>query len=219
MLSPVKVAILEDHQGIIDGYHMRLDETSGIAVVGIANNGEELDALLHERPDMDVLIMDVNVPTSATNNNLIPILNYVPRILAKRPHLNILVISMLTQVSLMRALAKIGVSGYISKDDSASIRRLPAIIKQVSAGGTFFSVDVGGLNGKTSVNAQELTSRQLEILNVCASYPDLSTDQVALMLGTASSTVRNSLSDTYDRLSVHSKAAAIAKARDLGLIP
>lgn len=219
MLSPVKVAILEDHQSIIDGYHMRLDEASGIKVVGIAANGEELSSLLKEWQDVDVLIMDVTVPSSPSDESPIPILHYVPRILADKPNINILIVSMHTQPTLVKALSDAGVSGYIFKHDSDSIRRLPAIIKSISIGGRYFTENPEDETNPESSSKQILTGRQLEILTYCASYPDLSTDQIALQIGIASSTIRNLLSETYERLNVHTKAAAITKARSLGLIP
>lgn len=219
MLSPVKVAILEDHQSIIDGYHMRLDEASGIKVVGIAANGEELNSLLKEWQDVDVLIMDVTVPSSPGDESPIPILHYVPRILADKPNINILIVSMHTQPTLVKALSDAGVSGYIFKHDSDSIRRLPAIIKSISTGGRYFTENPEDAPNAESPSKQILTGRQLEILTYCASYPDHSTEQIALQMGIASSTIRNLLSETYERLNVHTKAAAITKARSLGLIP
>jgi DNA-binding NarL/FixJ family response regulator len=219
MVSPIKVAILEDHQSIIDGYHLRLDDASGIKVVGIANNGEELNSLLAEAQEVDVLIMDVSVPSSSTNENPIPILHYVPRILQKKPNINILIVSTHSQLSLVKALDNAGVSGYIFKHDSDSIRRLPAIIKTISAGGRYFYEELEEAKKKENTLPLGLTTRQLEILTFCASYPDLSTEQLAQQMGIASSTIRNLLSETYIRLNVHSKAAAISRAKTLGLIP
>jgi two-component system nitrate/nitrite response regulator NarL len=219
MVSPIKVAILEDHQSIIDGYHLRLDDASGIKVVGIANNGEELNSLLAETQEVNVLIMDVSVPSSSTNENPIPILHYVPRILQKKPNINILIVSTHSQLSLVKALEHAGVSGYIFKHDSDSIRRLPAIIKSISAGGRYFYEGLEEAKKKENTLPLGLTTRQLEILTFCASYPDLPTEQLAQQMGIASSTIRNLLSETYIRLNVHSKAAAISRAKTLGLIP
>jgi DNA-binding CsgD family transcriptional regulator len=63
-----------------------------------------------------------------------------------------------------------------------------------------------------------LTPRQLELLSLCAAYPDLSTAELAQKMSVSNSTVRNLLSSAYLRLNVHSRTAAIEKARDLGLI-
>jgi two-component system nitrate/nitrite response regulator NarL len=219
MRSPIKVAILEDHQSIIDGYQLRLDDASGIKVVGTASNGEELNSMLVQHPAIDVLIMDITVPSSPINENPIPILQYVPQILEGKPNLNILIISMHTQASLVKALADVGVSGYIFKHDSDSIRRLPAIIRSISSGQKYFTDNSHGEIHTENAAKQILTGRQLQVLAFCAANPDLSTDQVATELGIASSTIRNLLSESYERLNVHTKAAAIAKARMLGLIP
>jgi two-component system capsular synthesis response regulator RcsB len=214
MPSPIKVAVVEDHQGIIDGYHMRLTEASGIQLVGVAQNGEELNDLLEKTRELDVLIMDVHVPTSAMDRNPIPILHYVPHILKNNPQLNILVISMLDQPALVKALAQAGVSGYILKGNGDAIRRLPAILKSVSSGGRYFEGLETDAEGKPV-----LTNRQLVVLTFCAAYPDLSTEHAAQQLGIAPSTVRNLLSETYERLGVRTKAAAISRAKELGLIP
>ena len=219
MISPIKVAILEDHQSIIDGYQLRLDDASGIKVVGTASNGEELNNMLLQHHSIDVLIMDITVPSSPVNETPIPILQYVPQILHSSPSLNILIISMHTQMSLVRALANAGVSGYIFKHDSDSIRRLPAIIRSISSGQKYFTENSHGEVNTENAAKQVLTDRQLQVITYCATYPDLSTDQAAVELGIASSTIRNLLSESYERLNVHTKAAAIAKARMLGLIP
>lgn len=219
MPAPINVAILEDHQSIIDGYHLRLDAADGIQVVGIAANGEDFTSLLREKQDVDVLIMDVSVPVSPTDPTPIPVLHYIPKILEDKPKIKILVISMHTQRSLVQALADAGVSGYIFKHDSDSIRRLPSIIKAVSNGSRYFYDELSEGLGYRIARDAILTPRQLEILTLCASHPDNSAEQIAAQLGIAGSTVRNQLSDAYERLQVHTKAAAIARARYLGLIP
>jgi two-component system, NarL family, nitrate/nitrite response regulator NarL len=216
----IKVVILEDHQSIIDGYTLRLREQEKIEVVGMANNGEELESLLALHSDVDVLIMDVGVPLTAADRSPIPILNYVPKLLAGRNKLSILVISMLTQQILVKALVNAGVSGYIFKHDSDSIRNLAIVVKRLANGGTYFSeealekLDEAGHDRK----GRNLTARQLEIISLCAAFPDLSTDQLAQKAQIASSTFRNLLSEAYDHLNVHNRAAAISRAKILGLI-
>ncbi len=65
---------------------------------------------------------------------------------------------------------------------------------------------------------QPLSARQLEALSLCAAYPDASTNDVARMMNIAPSTLRNLLSNGYLKLNVRTKAAAVAHARQLGLI-
>jgi DNA-binding CsgD family transcriptional regulator len=61
-----------------------------------------------------------------------------------------------------------------------------------------------------------LTPRQLEILLLLAG--GASTDQIADDLTISRVTVRNHVSNILDQLGVHSRLAAVAKARTLGLI-
>jgi DNA-binding CsgD family transcriptional regulator len=58
----------------------------------------------------------------------------------------------------------------------------------------------------------------MELLSLCAAYPDASTADLAQMMSISNSTVRNLLSNLYLRLGVHSRTAAVEKARAMGLI-
>ena len=89
----VSVAILDDHQSIIDGYLYRLGQTKEIEVVGTATHGEELEPLL-ARQAVDVLLLDLSVRTSGENSNPFPILHIIPKLLQKYSNMSVLVISM-----------------------------------------------------------------------------------------------------------------------------
>lgn len=213
----IRVSILDDHISIIDGYKYRLSRTPEIEVVATGTCGEDLEPMLADH-GTDVLLLDINVPTSPENPNPFPILHLIPRLLERYPGLSILVISMLNQPTLIEAVAEAGVSGYILKDDQPSIEQLGRIVARVAGGGVFFSPDThrGALvPGEKPV----LTSRQLEALYLCASYPDGATLSLARKLGISGSTMRNLLSGAYTRLGVGTRAAAIARATQLGLIP
>jgi len=217
--SQVRVAILEDHQGIIDGYMYRLGTVPEIRVVGAALFSEELEPLLASHP-ADVLLMDINVPTSPQNRNPFPILHLLPRLLSKYPNLRVLVISVLTQNTLIEALIEAGISGYIFKHDQASIQQLAKIVLMTASGGVYFSQGAYQSMRRDAAPSKgsPLTLRQMEILSICAAYPDVTTSELAGRLGIANSTLRNLLSGAYLRLEVRTRAAAIAKARQMGLL-
>lgn len=219
MSAKIKVAILEDHQSIIDGYMYRLNESKDIEVVGTAGYGEDLDQMLKDR-HVDVLIMDINVPSRRDNLNPFPALHVIPSILQAYPELAILVISILTQQTLIQALVELGVSGYIFKQDGESIRRLSQIVAMIARHGIYFSEEAFNKLRveKGAMVSQTLTARQLEALSLCASYPDLSTSAIAGKMDVANSTLRNLLSGAYLRLNVRTRTAAIARLQQLGLI-
>ena len=66
--------------------------------------------------------------------------------------------------------------------------------------------------------SKKLSPRQLEALALSAAYPDETTKELSLRLEIAPSTMRNLLSKVYLKLGVHCRAAAITKARRMGLI-
>jgi DNA-binding CsgD family transcriptional regulator len=89
-----------------------------------------------------------------------------------------------------------------------------------ASGGVYFS-DEAYRKLRSSQNTpkkNQLTLRQLEILSICAAYPDVSTAELGQRLGIASSTLRNLLSSAYLRLDVRTRSAAIARAQQLGLL-
>ena len=214
----IRVAILEDHQSIIDGYLYRLGFFPDIDVVATATFAEQLDPVLDQQKP-DVLILDVFVPTSPENINFYPILQDIPRWLQKFPKLSILVISMHQTRSLVRAVMEAGASGYILKDDNAMIQDLGSVIRSIARGGVQLSKRVYQYLLTESPGDMLLTPRQLQALSLCAAYPDASTGELAVKLGVAHSTLRNLLSSAYLRLEVRNRTAAITKARQLGLIP
>ena len=167
---------------------------------------------------VDVLLLDVSVPNSPEDHNPYPVLHAIPGLLKEYPGLNILVISMFTQRSLIEALVNTGISGYIFKDDQTSIQQLDKIVRTVANGGIYFS-EGAYWDPQEEGSDSILTPRQLEALSLCASHPDGDTVLLANELGVTGSTLRNLLSGSYLRLGVRTRAAAIARAHQMGILP
>ena len=216
MADKIRVAILENHQGIIDGYQFRLGASPDIEIVATATWGEALEPMLAQS-QADVVLLDVHVPTSPDNLNPYPILHLIPRLLEIYPGLVILVISMHNQRKLIEAVMEAGASGYVLKDDQASIRDLASVIRSVAGGGIHLS-QAAFQQLARGRRDQTLTTRQMEVLSLCAAYPDANTAELAAKLFVANSTVRNLLSEVYLKLDVRSRGAAIAKAHQIGLL-
>jgi DNA-binding NarL/FixJ family response regulator len=217
MVSQIRVAILDDHQSIIDGFIYRLGMSPEIKVVATAVCGEDLESILAGK-DVNVLLLDVGIPNSPEDHNPYPVLHAIPKLIKKYPDINILIISMYNQHSLIEALVNAGATGYIFKDDQASIQQLDKIVERIARGGVYFSPGAyrDGIDGPVE---SLLTPRQLEALFLCASRPDSDTVALAGDLDITGSTMRNLLSGAYLRLGVRTRAAAIAKAHQLGILP
>ena len=218
MSNKIRVAILDDHQSIVDGYRFRLSNSHRVTIVSALSFGDELEPSLANQP-ADVLLLDISVPTSPGNPNPYPILHAIPTLLQRYPNLVILVISMHVERGLIRAVMEAGASGYILKEDQATLRDLENVIISVHNGGIHLSrkandILLRGVDGNESL----LSKRQLEALSLCLSFPDSTTAELAKKMSISNSTVRNLLSGAYIKLGVRTRNAAVTKARQLGLI-
>ncbi len=216
MAGEVRVAILEDHESIIDGYRYRLRNTKDVHVVATANYAIDLEPMLQKHA-IDILLMDVQLPVSPENPNPYPILQIIPKLRQEFPTLSVLVISAHDRPELVNAVINAGARGYIYKNDFGSIQNLGHIILAVAKGVHFMSKSSATCTSETQTNIPDLTPRQLEILSTFASEPDLTTMMVAQQLNISHSTVRNLLSKAYERLGVKNLTAAIRKMRELGI--
>ena len=136
-----------------------------------------------------VLLLDINVPTSPDNHNPYRILYAIPKLLDQYPDLAILVISMYNERSLIRSVMDAGASGYILKDDQIIIRDLGNVIQSIASGGIVLSQMAHQLLLKhdPDLNNNQLTERQLEVLSLCAAYPNWTTEDLSKKMSVANS--------------------------------
>lgn len=213
----VRIVILDDHQSIVDGFIYRLMTSSQIQIMDNAAYGEQLLPMLRKN-QVDVLLLDLSVPTSAENPSQFPMIFKLKEVKREFPQIKIIIISTFKERGLVKAAIENGVNAYIFKDDQASIQQLARIVMIVAGGGNYFSSeafhDLAVDHGKV-----KLTPRQMEVLSAIIAYPDETSEELATRLEISSSTLRNILSSAYSRLGVHSRSAAIDKIRQLGIVP
>ena len=215
MKEKLRVAILDDHPVVVEGYKHYLKGETDIKVVASAAVGEDIAPMLSEHSPIHVLILDINVPTSLSNSSPYPIFHFIPKVLQQYPTLKILVISMYKQINVIRAAIEAGASGFVLKDDRDTLQELSSVVRTIASGGIYFSREAHQMFFQ---QASLLTPRQAEVLSLCAAYPDGSIGDIAQLMGLAEATVRNLLSYTYNRLGVRSRTAAVARAEELGFI-
>lgn len=217
MSRKIRVTILDDHQITVDGYFYRLGNHPDLEIVDSLRFGEELVPSLEKHPT-DVLLLDFSIPTSPENLNVYPTLTEIPKLLQVYPNLVVLMISMFAERSLIRAVMEAGASGYILKDDAEAIQDLPNVILSVADGAIYLSERAGQRYRAAERNDTNLTRRQLEVLLLCAAFPSSKTAELAQKMSVSNSTVRNLLSGAYLKLNAHTRAGALHRARELGLL-
>jgi len=221
MPDEIRVGVLDDHQGILDGMRFRLEKSSRLKLVASASYAQDLEAMLEEH-QLDLLFLDISVPIAPDNPSPYPILHDLPKLMRKHPDLAILVVSMHKEPALVKAIMETGASGYIVKDDAQAIQTITEIaISVADGGGVYLSKSAAQylVKRRPSDDGPTLTPRQKEMLSLCASHPELKSAEIADKMNIAPSTLRNTFSDIYERLGVRSRPAAVKEAQRLGLIP
>lgn len=158
----IRLGIGEDHQSLIDGIQLLLQEEPHIELVCSANNGEQLVEVVRKYQP-DVLITDIRMPKMDG-------IQATKTIKKAFPDIAVIAFTMFDQNDAVQQMLDAGASGYILKN--SSLQTLKKAIETVAAGERFFDsqIDPSAFNSeniRTSKNGL-LTKRQLEILRLIA---------------------------------------------------
>lgn len=213
-MEPVRVLIADDHRHFRDGLRALLLSAEDVEVVGEAGTGDEVIPLA-ARLQPDVILMDLQMP--GTNG-----IEATRRILYTSPHISILVISMFEDDDSVFAALQAGARGYLLKGAlKAEILRAiravasgeaifgPAIARRLMA---YFAVPRPAAPPRAF---PELTDREQEILALIEQHR--TNPEIAARLGLGPKTVRNHVSNIFDKLQVADRAEAIMRAREAGM--
>ena len=158
----IRLGIGEDHQSLIDGIQLLLQEEPHIELVCSANNGEQLVEVVRKYQP-DVLITDIRMPKMDG-------IQATKTIKKAFPDIAVIAFTIVDQNDAVQKMLDAGASGYILKN--SSLQTLKKAIETVAAGERFFDsqIDPSAFNSeniRTSKNGL-LTKRQLEILRLIA---------------------------------------------------
>lgn len=158
----IKIAIVDDHQIVIDGLVSLLSNYAHLSVVLVSTSPSEILAQLENR-QVDVLMTDVTMPQMSGLDLAIAVKN-------KFPQTRILALSMNNQGEVINEMInKAGISGYLIKNVDKT--ELVSAIETIAAGGYYFNEEVlDELDShclKQSRNKEEiLTNREKEIIHL-----------------------------------------------------
>jgi len=208
-----RVLIADDQTLFRSGLARLLDGDDRVTVVGEAFDGLEAVKLAASlKPD--VVLMDIKMP------NLDGI-EATRRIVAESPKSKVLMLTTFEADNHVIQALKAGASGYVLKDSEASA--IVSSILAVVAGERVMASAVANrvlemLTGATTPKEfyDGLTAREVEILKMLAT--GMANKQIAYKLKISEKTVRNHVSNMYEKLGIYDRAQAVLYAVRKGLV-
>lgn len=214
----IKIAIAEDNTFLIKSVKEKLSFFDDLDVKFFALNGSELIAKLEGNHNIDVILMDIEMP----------ILNGVEAteiVKKKYPHIKIIMLTVFDNDENIFNSIKAGADGYLLKEVNA--KDLHNGIVETINGGAAMNPSIALKTLKLLRNPLEidniveqedikLTPRETEVLEQLSK--GLSYSAVADNLILSVGTVRKHIENIYKKLQVHNKLEAVQKAKKNNLI-
>jgi DNA-binding NarL/FixJ family response regulator len=210
----IRIVIADDHTLLRDGLRALFSSVPDIEVVGEAESGAEVIAKAAELHP-DVILMDIQMPGG---NGI----QATRQIMNTNPEIGVIVVTMYEDDDSVFAAMRAGARGYILK--GADQEEMLRAIRAVAQGEALFGPDIATrlMNFFASPKPSEqmpvfpeLTLREHEVLELIAQ--GLNNPQIAVRLSISEKTVRNHVSNIFNKLQVADRAQAIIRARDAGM--
>ncbi|NOX24359.1 MAG: response regulator transcription factor [Actinobacteria bacterium] len=217
-MSTLRIVLADDHAVLRSGLTALLEADNDIEVVGESGDGatcvEQIIAL-----DPDIAIIDINMPHCNGLEALETLQTVAPRT-------RVLILTMHDDVEYLRKVLALGGAGYVLKH--AASDELLSAIRTVQDGGVYLHADHARLLAVPDEEpAQQpldephrrydsLSEREAQVLKLVAlGYRNT---EIAEMIFISIKTVETYKSRLMEKLDLHSRAALVRFALDLGLL-
>lgn len=214
----IKIAIADDNSFLISAVKEKLSFFNELELKFTAFNGSELLTKLDENHNIDIILMDIEMP----------VLNGIEatEVVKKRhPQIKIIMLTVFDNDENIFKAIKAGADGYLLKEVNA--KDLYDGIKETLNGGAAMNPSIAmktlkllrnplNIDKSQDINDIKLTNREVDVLEQLSkglSY-NLIADNLFLSIGT----VRKHIENIYKKLQVHNKLEAVQKAKKNNLI-
>lgn len=201
----IKVAIIEDHTEFRESLSFVFGNTDGFKCVAKYGSVEEA---LAEATEADVILLDINLPGMSG-------IEGIPKLKKQFPKTKIIMLTVHEDNKTVFDAILSGADGYLLKK-TQPIRIIQAV-EDVSSGGYPMTpitakqtLEFFKQNFSLSKEEEKLTDREKEVLTLIVH--GRSSEEISEKMFISLVTVRNHISHIYEKLHVHSKAQAVAKA-------
>lgn len=218
-MSMINVFIVDDHQIFLDGIVSLLEDEDIIHIAGTAHNGKEALEKINNIKNINVVLMDINMPEMDG-------IEATKQLRLTHPDIKILMLTMHSEPRFIKECIEIGAKGYvlknISKDD------LLKAIDSVYQDKSFLDQEaqeklINSISNSDEVDdrnydelAAQITQRELEILQLISL--GLTSQDIATKLFISKNTVETHRKNMLAKLNVNNTAALLKIAYKKGLV-
>ena len=183
----IHILIADDHQLMITGIKSTLNDIEDFKIVAEAGNGYQVIELLESGIQVDVILMDINMPKMDG-------VLCTKKVAKQFPETKILAISQYDEKRFVKLMVKNGAAGYILKDAGVDI--LEKAIRTIYDGEKYFCDRLSSRLLAQELKEEnirdlfpKLTEREVEILNlICQEF---SSQEISEKLFISSHTVES----------------------------
>jgi DNA-binding NarL/FixJ family response regulator len=209
----IRVLVVDDQPLFRTGLARLLAEDEHVDVVGDAGDGEQAVKMV-ARLHPDVVLMDIKMP------NLDGV-EATKQIVSQHPEVKVLILTAIDADNYVIQCLRAGAAGYVLKDSHKDA--IISSIRSVMSGERVMASAVATrvlemLTGESTPKQfyDGLTVREVEILKLIAT--GLANKQIAYRLKISEKTVRNHVSNMYEKLGIYDRAQAALYAVRKGLV-
>ena len=218
MSSSIKIVIVDDNSFLINAIKEKLSFFDDIQFKYAASNGKEMIQKLEQDKNIDVVLMDIEMP----------IMNGIEATLEikkRYPQIKIIMLTVFDNDENIFNAIKAGADGYLLKEVDPN--GLYQGIQETLSGGAAMTPSIAlktlkllrnPIDFDSIENEEEikLSPREIDVLEQLSR--GLSYSVIAENLFLSPSTVRKHIENIYSKLQVHSKLEAVQKAKRNNLI-
>jgi DNA-binding NarL/FixJ family response regulator len=213
----MKVLIVDDHALVREALHNVLKQLQRETVILEASNSRQAMRLVEEHPDLDLILLDINLPDRDG-------FSVLGELRDRYATIAIIVLSALDDQDIVKRAFKLGALGFIPKTTDREV--MLNAIQLVLSGGIYIPSEILDREETTSARTADklstreyleglgLTGRQIEVLALL--MQGKSNKVIANTLNMGVPTVKNQITVVLKALKVTSRTEAVIKVGKMG---
>ena len=212
-LSEVAFIVADDHPMVRDALALALRAAFPKAEVALAGTLDEASAAIAARPDVDLVILDLDMPGMQG-------LAGVSALRANYPSAPLVIVSATRNAAAMRQAVEMGAAGFIPK--SAPMEEIIGSVRAVMRGEIVLPPGAGdgalsSTDADLATRAAKMTPQQHRVFALMAEGKPNKIIAYDMQIGEA--TVKAHVTEILRKMGVHSRTQAIVLAQRLALDP